>query len=96
MSPPGPNAATTRRGRRVSAGDGTLVLPIFGSYTVKCTGCDGSAEKMRQGYVAFALEFIESGNSSAFSVTALGDRIVASLQSGMPALIVAALQAFPT
>lgn len=77
-------------------GDGLLNLQIFGSYTVKCTGCDGSAEKERQGYVAFELEFIESGNDSAFSVVAIGDRIAASLQDGMVAAIVAAVSAFPS
>ncbi len=46
------------------------------------------------GYVQVDLEFVESGSGTAFSVTALGDRIAASLQSGMIAAITSTLQAF--
>ncbi len=77
-----------------TAGDGTLILPVLGSYTVKCTGCNATSEKMKLGYVAIELEFIESGNNSAFSVTALGDRIAASLQGGMASIIQTTLAAF--
>ena len=76
-------------------GDGTLVLPVMGSYTVKCTGCNASSEKTKLGYVKVDLDFIESGSDSAFSVTALGDRIAASLQGGMAAIVVSAISGFP-
>ncbi len=79
-----------------TAGDGILVLPVLGSYTAKCTGCNASSEKTKLGYVAVDLEFIESGNDSAFSVTALGNRIAASLQGGMATVIQTALSAFPS
>ena len=75
-------------------GDGALQLPVLGRYTVKCTSCSASAEKMKLGYVQVDLEFIESGNGNAFSVSALGDRIAASLQGGMAALVVSTLSAF--
>lgn len=77
-----------------TAGDGTLILPVLGSYTVKCVGCSAFSEKHRLGFVAVELEFIESGNDSAFSVSALGDRIAASLQGGMAVAIQTTLLAF--
>ncbi len=76
-------------------GTGALILPMLGFVDARCTGCDASAEKEKQGYVKLALQFVESGSGNAFSVVALGDRIVASLQSGMAAAIGAALSSFP-
>ncbi|UDL95509.1 DNA circularization N-terminal domain-containing protein [Lichenihabitans sp. PAMC28606] len=76
------------------AGDGVLVMPVLGYQTVKCTGCNASSEKMKLGYVKMSLEFVESGNDSAFSVVALGDRIAASLQGSMAAAIVSTISGF--
>ena len=75
-------------------GDGELQLQTLGTYTVKCTNCSASAEKMKQGYVELQLEFVESGNDSAFSVVALGDRIAGSLMGGMAGAIGGVISGF--
>lgn len=75
-------------------GDGLLVLPVLGRYTVKCTGCTASSEKGRLGLVKLGLEFIEAGNDSAFAIVALGGRIAASRQSSMAGAIVSAISDF--
>lgn len=77
-----------------AGGDGLLVLPVLGRATVKCTGCTATSEKGRLGHVKLGLEFVESGNDSAFAVIALGGRIAASLQGGITGAISTALSAF--
>ena len=62
-------------------GDGPLVLPLYGSVTVKCERCTASGRKTELGLIKVAMEFIESGNDSAFETIAIGDRVAASLMS---------------
>ena len=41
------------------------------------------------------MEFVDSGSSTAVTVTAIGDRIAASALAGMADLVFSALSAFP-
>ena len=75
-------------------GDGALLLPLNGYLTVKCTNCSTSMKKDDLGRVKVVMEFLESGNDSAFATIAIGDRIAASIMGGMTAAIVATLSAF--
>jgi prophage DNA circulation protein len=67
------------------AGAGTLVLPMLGSYQVRCCGCHVKAKKDRLGYVELELDFFEAGNADdSFPATALGDRLAAAQLEQLP------------
>jgi prophage DNA circulation protein len=73
-----------------TAGVFPLVLPVLGTYQVRCLNCHASAQdREKQGYVKFELEFIEGGTAggavAAFPATSLGDRQAASTMQQMPA-----------
>lgn len=71
-----------------------LQLSFLGTYSVRCNRCDASAEVLEMGKIDLELGFIEAGTGSAFSVTALGDRIAASLMGGMTGAIGSVISAF--
>ena len=75
-------------------GDGTLQTLFWGAVTVKCTGCNGTGKRDALGSLWFDLEFVASGNDSAFAVTAIGDRIAASTLATLGQAIFAALSGF--
>lgn len=78
-----------------TAGAGTLVMPILGTHTVRCTDVDASSlNTAKLGYVKISLKFVEAGNDSAFATIAIGDRIAANLMSGMASVINTAIAAF--
>jgi prophage DNA circulation protein len=49
-----------------SAGPGMLVVPYFGPVTVHCESFERATTLDKMGYVAFELEFVRAGASSAF------------------------------
>lgn len=78
-----------------TAGTATLVLPILGTYTVRCEDAGAlSLNTAKLGFVKLDLKFVEAGNDSAFAVLAIGDRIASGLMGGMAGVIGAAIAAF--
>lgn len=77
-----------------TAGPGMLVLPMFGPTLVRCQNCSASAEKMKMGFVAFDLDFVEAGqDGAAFPSLPLGDRLAASALDGLAGAVSTALRA---
>ena len=76
-------------------GAGMLILPMLPGVMVRCTGCSHSAEKSRQGVVAFDLQFIEAGaEGGGFPAIPLGDRIAETILDGLPDVVGDALSSF--
>lgn len=71
-----------------SPGAGQLVLPVTPPQSVRCIDCSTANDKRRQGYVAFRLQFIESGlETGGFPVINLGDVITGGLLDDAPRMI---------
>ena len=78
-----------------TAGTGTLVMPILGTHTVRCTDVDAaSLNTAKLGFVKISLKFVEAGNDSAFATIAIGDRIASNAMAGMAGVIFTAISAF--
>ena len=78
-----------------TAGVGTLVMPILGIHTVRCTDVNAvSLNTAKLGFVKIDLKFVEAGNDSAFATIAIGDRIASNLMSGMASVVGTAIAAF--
>ena len=78
-----------------SPGPATLVLPVFGANEVRCLSCAPDHDKSKQGFVAFALDFVEAGGDGAsFPAIAIGDRIAASALDALSDLVDDALSTF--
>ncbi|MGF3027535.1 DNA circularization N-terminal domain-containing protein [Methylobacterium aquaticum] len=76
-------------------GAGMLILPMLPGVMVRCTGCSRSAEKSKQGFVGFDLQFIEAGaEGGGVPAIALGDRIAETVLNTLPGLVGNALSTF--
>lgn len=76
-------------------GAGMLILPMLPGVMVRCTGCSRSAEKEKQGFLGFDLQFIEAGaTAGGFPAIPLGDRIAETILDGLPDVVGDALSSF--
>ena len=77
-----------------TAGDGPLRLPLLGSLTVKCDNCTCSMRKDELGRIKVVMDFIESGNDSAFVTIAIGDRLAGSALGEMAGAVGGVISSF--
>lgn len=75
-------------------GDGVLQTLFWGAVVVKCLDGGGTGRRDDLGRLFVDMEFVASGNNSAFSVVALGDRIASSILDTLGDVVSDALSSF--
>lgn len=87
--------AYARRDALISActapGPGTLILPTGTARQVNCIAATTNDERLKLGYVGVDLEFVEKGAQIGPIGVSIGNRVLASLLTGLGAAISAAV-----